>query len=326
MISRREVLLALASAGAMAMRRRVAGAPGVDHQPGGTPVTFPVPRNACDCHVHVFGGTARFPMSPERGYTPPPAPVEDARRHLSALHMERVVIVSASVYGTNNDCALDAIGRLGPRARGVANIALDAPNAELARLQRGGIRGFRLNFEQQGTTDPAVAIERFRLASKRAAAMGWHLQVNTRLPIVEAMEEHVLAGPATVVFDHFAQADASRGVDQPGFSSLVRLLKSGKAYTKVSAAYRSSTRAPDYPDVLPLAQALIAANPERVLWGSDWPHPDGARRPGRSPTDLAPPLPVDDGRVLNQLALWAPDAAIRNRILVDNPARLYGFE
>jgi predicted TIM-barrel fold metal-dependent hydrolase len=239
--------------------------------------------------------------------------------------MDRVVIVSASVYGTNNDCALDAIRQLGARARGVGNIALDAPDAELERLKQGGIRGFRLNFEQQGVSDPAVVVERFRRASTRATAMGWHLQVNTRLPIVEAMEEHVLAGPATVVFDHFAQAEAARGVDQPGFASLVRLMKSGKAYVKISAAYRSSTRAPDYTDVAPLVQALIAASPERVLWGSDWPHPDGARRPGRSPTDLAPPLPVDDGRVLNQLAVWVPDAAVRRTILVENPARLYGF-
>lgn len=318
------MLLALAT-GAVAMHRRMTGVSASDAQTSDTPVNFPVPRGACDCHVHVFGDVARFPMSPERGYTPPPAPVEGVRELVRALHMTRVVIVSASVYGTNNDCALDAIQQLGPRARGIGNIALDAPDAELERLQRGGIRGFRLNFEQQGTTDPAVAVERFRLASKRAAAMGWHLQVNTRLPIVEAMEEHVLAGPGTVVFDHFAQADAARGVDQPGFSSLVRLVKSGRAYVKVSAAYRSSTRAPDYADVTPLAQALIAANPERVLWGSDWPHPDGARRPGRSPTDLAPPLPVDDGRVLNQLAVWAPDAATRQKILVENPARLYGF-
>ena len=325
MVSRREMLLTLAATGAVALHRRIAGASTLDDQTGSTPVNFPVPRGACDCHVHVFGDAGRFPMSPQRGYTPPPAPVEEARELLRALHMDRVVIVSASVYGTNNDCALDAIQQLGPRARGVANVALDAPDAELERLQRGGIRGFRLNFEQQGTTDPAVAVERFRLASTRAQSMGWHIQVNTRLAIVQAMEEHVLAGPATVVFDHFAQAEATRGVDQPGFASLVRLLKSGRAYVKLSAAYRSSTRAPDYPDVLPLARALIAANPERVLWGSDWPHPDGARRPGRRPTDLAPPLPVDDGRVLNQLALWAPDAATRHTILVENPARSYGF-
>lgn len=323
MLSRREMLLTLAT-GAVALHRRANRSQIPASQTAFTPVNFPVPRNACDCHVHVFGDATRFPMSPERGYTPPPAPVEQAREHLGALHMDRVVIVLASVYGTNNGCALDAIRQLGSRARGVANVALDAPHAELERLRRGGIRGVRLNFEQQGTTDPAVAVERFRLASKRATAMGWHLQVNTRLPVVEAMEQHVLAGPATVVFDHFAQADAARGIEQPGFASLVRLLKSGKAYVKVSGAYRVSTQ-PDYADVTPLAQALIAANSERVLWGSDWPHPDGARRPGRAPTDVAPPLPVDDGRVLNQLAVWAPDAATRHTILVDNPARLYGF-
>jgi predicted TIM-barrel fold metal-dependent hydrolase len=325
MVSRRDMLLTLAATGAAALHRRAAAAMGPDHQEVTTPVNFPVPAGACDCHVHVFGGAGRFPLSPDRSYTPPPAPVDEVPGLLRSLHMDRVVIVSASVYGTNNDCALDAIRQLGSRARGIANVARDAPDAELERLQRGGIRGFRLNFETQGVTDPKVAVERFQLASTRAAAMGWHLQVNTRLSIAEAMEEHILAGPATVVFDHFAQAEAARGVDQPGFAALVRLLKSGRAYVKISAAYRIAARPPDFSDVVPLAQALIAANPERVLWGSDWPHPDGARRPGRSPTDLAPPLPVDDGRVLNQLAVWAPDAATRHTILVENAVRLYGF-
>jgi len=207
----------------------------------------------------------------------------------------------------------------------VANVAPDTPDTELERLRRGGVRGLRLNFETQGVADPMVAAERFRLAAARAAALGWHVQINTRLSIVEALADQFFASPATVVFDHFAQADAARGVDQPGFAALLRLVKSGRAYVKISAAYRISSRAPDYPDVAPLAQALIAANAERVLWGSDWPHPDGTRRPGRSSTDLAPPLPVDDDHVLNLLADWAPDAALRRTILVDNPARLYGF-
>ena len=296
-----------------------------DQQAGITPVDFSVPAGACDCHAHVFGDAKRFPLSPERSYTPPPAPVDELRRFLRSLHLDRVVIVSASVYGTNNDCALDAIRQLGSRARGVANVSPEAVDSELERLRRGGMRGLRLNFETQGVADPKVAVERFRLASARAAAMGWHIQVNTRLSIVEAMEELILAGPATVVFDHFAQADTLRGVDQPGFSALARLLKSGRAYVKISAAYRIATKSSDYSDVVPLAKALIAANPERVLWGSDWPHPDSARRPGRGTTDVAPPLPVDDGRVLNQLAVWAPEAATRHTILVENPARLYGF-
>jgi len=325
MVSRRQMLLTMAATGAAVLHRRVASAMSPEQHAETTRVVFPVPAGACDCHVHVFGDASRFPMSPDRGYTPPPAPADELRRFLRRLHMDRVVIVSASVYGTNNDCALDAIRQLGPRARGIANVAPDTEDEELERLRRGGIRGLRLNFETQGVTDPTVAVERFRLVSARAAKLGWHIQVNTRLPIVAAMEEHVLAGPATVVFDHFAQADAARGADQPGFSALVRLLKAGKAYVKISAAYRVTTRPADYSDVAPLAKALIAANPERVLWGSDWPHPDSARRPGRSPTDVAPPLPVDDGRMLNQLAVWAPDAALRRTILVENPARLYGF-
>lgn len=325
MVSRREMLITLGATGVAALHRRAAALSSLDLRMRSTSADFPVPAGACDCHVHVFGDARRFPFSPERAYTPPPAPVDEVRRLLRSLHMDRVVIVSASVYGTNNDCALDAIRQLGSRARGVANVSLEAADSELERLRRGGIRGLRLNFETQGVFDPRVAIERFHHASARATTMGWHLQVNTRLSIVEAMEEHVLAGPATVVFDHFAQAEAALGVDQPGFSALLRLLKSGRAYVKISAGYRISQRPPDYPDVLPLAQALITANPERVLWGSDWPHPDSARRPGRTPTDLAPPLPVDDRRVLNQLAVWAPDPAVRRAILVENPARLYGF-
>ena len=325
MVSRRDMLLTLAATGAAALQRRAVAAVSPHGQSSITPVDFPAPAGACDCHVHVFGDPRRFPLSPDRAYTPPPAPVSELRRQLRRLHMDRVVIVSPSVYGTDNECALDAIRQLGGRARGIANIARESSDAELDRLRRGGIRGLRLNFETQGVFDPKVAIERFRLASTRAAGLGWHLQINTRLSIVEALENEIAGGPAIVVFDHFAQAEAARGVDQPGFAALVRLLTSGRAYVKVSAPYRISMRSPDYADVVPLAQALIAANHERVLWGSDWPHPDAARRPGRTATDVAPPLSVDDARVLAQLTIWAPDAATRRSILVENPARLYGF-
>jgi len=324
MASRRDVLRALVAAGATSLHRRLAVF-GTDGQAASTPVDFRVPAQACDCHVHVFGDPGRFPFVADRSYTPPPAPVDDLRRLHRRLHMKRVVIATASVYGTNNDCTLDAIRQLGARARGIAFIAPEATGAELDRLRRGGIRGARLNFEAAGLTDPTAARERFRVAMRQVVGQGWHMQLNTRLSIVEALEDEFMRAPVTVVFDHFAQADASSGVDQPGFAALVRLLRSGRAYVKLSAAYRISTRAPDYLDVVPLARALIGANPERILWGSDWPHPDAARRPGRSPTDLSPPLRVDDGRVLNQLAVWAPEPAIRHRILVDNPARLYGF-
>jgi predicted TIM-barrel fold metal-dependent hydrolase len=145
----------------------------------------------------------------------------------------------------------------------------------------------------------------------------------TSLGIILSLKDLLQKSPVPVVFDHFGGAQASRGLNQPGFPDLLELVRSGKAYVKISGAYRASTRGPDYNDVAPLARALITANPERIVWGSDWPHPNGAS--GLKPTDVSPPQQIDDGRLLNQLAVWAPDPAIRAKILVDNPARLYGF-
>jgi predicted TIM-barrel fold metal-dependent hydrolase len=143
--------------------------------------------------------------------------------------------------------------------------------------------------------------------------------------VIESIGDRIAESPVPIVFDHFGGAQAASGTAQPGFDALLGLVRSGKAYVKISGAYRSSNAAPDYADVAPLAKALIAANPQRILWGSDWPHPDSSIVAGRKATDIAQLLPIDDGRVLNQLAVWAPDPAQRRTILVDNPARLYGF-
>ena len=143
--------------------------------------------------------------------------------------------------------------------------------------------------------------------------------------MVSAIKDLVAAAPVPVVFDHFGGARAELGPQQPGFSELVELVQSGKAYVKISGAYRISKLAPDYADVVPLAKALIAANPERIVWGTDWPHPNSATPPGRNPTDVNPLFQIDDGRLLNQLPVWAPDPAIRKTILVHNPMRLYGW-
>ncbi len=128
-----------------------------------------------------------------------------------------------------------------------------------------------------------------------------------------------------MVFDHFAEARASLGTAQPGFNALLELIRAGKAYVKISGAYRISTQAPDYDDVTPLAKALVAANPQRILWGTDWPHPDSSQVPGRQATDIAPLYQIDDGRLFNRLPLWVPDPNVRRTILVENPAKLYGF-
>jgi predicted TIM-barrel fold metal-dependent hydrolase len=291
-----------------------------------TKVNFDVPAGACDCHVHIFGDPGRYPFFSGRAYTPDTADVAELRALHEALHMDRVVVVQPSVYGTDNTCTLDAIRQLGARARGVVVIDASTPDSALDDMARKGIRGIRLNLATAGITDPAVALPRFQAAADRAKARGWHIQLNTSLRVIDALHAQLLASPVPLVFDHFGGAVAAAGVNQPGFGAMVNLVKAGKAYVKISAAADSvSKMPPDYPDVLPLARALVAANAQRILWGTNWPHPDSAARPGRKATDLAPNVQIDDGQVLNLLPVWVPDLVTRRAILVDNPTRLYGF-
>lgn len=290
-----------------------------------TPVSFKVPRGACDSHTHIFCDPQRFPFWSGRTYTPETATVNETRALHRALHLERIVLVNSLVYGTDNSCMIDALRQLGRRARGIALIDEHTSDAQLDAMAHAGVRGVRLNFVDLGVPDPGIVRQRFQTAVRRLAGRHWHIQIYSNLSVVEALQEDVLAAPLPVVFDHFAGARASLGVSQPGFDVLVKLIRSGKAYVKISAAYRVSDRAPEYSDVMPLAQALIAANRERVLWGTDWPHPDSSRVPGRRAIDMAPLLQIDDGRLFNQLPVWAPDENVRRTILVENPARLYGF-
>jgi predicted TIM-barrel fold metal-dependent hydrolase len=290
-----------------------------------TSVSFKVPRGACDCHTHVFCDPHRFPFWSGRTYTPETATVNETRALHRALHVERIVLVNSLVYGTDNSCMIDALRQLGHRARGIALIDDHKSDTELDALAHIGVRGIRLNFVDLGVPDPALVRQRFQAAVKRLAGRDWHIQIYSNLSGVEALQDDVMAAPLPVVFDHFAGARASLGVSQPGFDVLVKLIRSGKAYAKISAAYRVSDRPPEYSDVTPFAQALIAANRQRVLWGTDWPHPDSSRVPGRRAIDIAPLLQVDDSRLFNQLLVWAPDENVRRTILVENPARLYGF-
>ena len=289
-----------------------------------TKVGFAVPAGACDCHVHVFGGAAEFPFAAQRGYTPPPASAVELLALQRALRLSRVVIVQPSVYGSDNSCTLDGMRRLGPRARGVAVIDRATSKAALDRMRQAGIRGVRVNLETAGETDPDAARRNLAAAVERVAPLGWHVQVYTRLSVITGLRAEVERLQVPIVFDHFGGAQAAGGIDQPGFAALLALVGAGHAYVKVSAAYRSSEKAPAYDDMAPLARALIAANPERILWGTDWPHPHAAA-PGAALDTVAPFYDIDNGLALNQLLLWAPSAAIRRKILVENPARLYDF-
>ncbi|MBR0817136.1 amidohydrolase [Bradyrhizobium liaoningense] len=290
-----------------------------------TPINFDVPPHACDCHTHIHGDVAKFPFFAGRVYTPGPASPEEMAALHKALHIERVVIVTPSVYGTDNSSSVFGIKARGASARGVAVIDDKTTEAELDAMQADGFRGIRINLATDGVNDPDVGRARFTAAVERMKARDWHVQLYTTPPMISAIKQLVLASPVPAVFDHFGGVEASLGLDQPGFADLVELVKSGKAYVKISGAYRSSKLAPDYQDVLPYARALIAANADRILWGTDWPHPDSVPLPGRKATDIAPFYPIDDGRLLNQLPVWAPEADVRKKILVDNPARVYGF-
>jgi len=322
MLSRRDLITGAVAAAVLGRRGAVVRA--AASQPA-TPVAFEIPAGACDCHTHIFGDARRFPFAADRIYTPEPASIAEMRALHRSLHMDRVVIVQPSVYGTDNACTLDASRQLGSRARAVVVIDDATPAAALDRMHGAGARGVRIKLATANQTSPAVARQRLQRAVEQLKGRPWHIQIYATLPVIDAIKDQVMQSPVPVVFDHFGGAQASAGTSQAGFDSLVGLVRSGKAYVKISGAYRSSSRRPDYADVAPLAKALIAANPQRILWGSDWPHPDSVRVDGRATTDIAPLIQIDDGRLLNQLPLWAPDAALRKTILVDNPARLYGY-
>ena len=321
MLTRRSLMLASIAAGATMNDRTVLAKAA---QPS-TPVNFEIPAGACDCHTHIHPDPAKFPFFAGRVYTPELASPEEMTALHRALHLERVVIVTPSIYGPDNSATLFGMKARGATARGVAVIDDKTSEADLDAIAQAGIRGIRLNLATGGVSDPTVGRPRFQAAVERVRPRGWHVQLFTSLAMISAIRDLVAASPVPVVFDHFGGAQAALGVGQPGFADLLELVKSGKAYVKISGAYRASRLGPDYADATPLAQALIAANADRIVWGTDWPHPDSVTPPGRQISDVTPLFQIDDGRLLNQLAVWAPDAAVRKKVLVDNPAKLYGF-
>jgi predicted TIM-barrel fold metal-dependent hydrolase len=316
MLTRRSMMLASIAAGAVMNNRAVFAKAA---QPS-TPVNFDVPAGACDCHTHIHPDPEKFPFFSGRVYTPELASPEEMTALHKALHMQHVVIVTPSIYGTDNSATLFGMKARGPTARGVAVIDEKTSEADLDAMGQAGIRGIRLNLATGGVNDPAVARPRFQTAVDRVKGRGWHIQIFTNLPMITATKDLIAASPVPVVFDHFGGAQAALGVEQPGFADLLELVKSGKAYVKISGAYRASKLGPDYTDCIPLAKALIAANADRIVWGTDWPHPDSVTPPGKKVTDVTPLFQIDDGRLLNQLPVWAPDAAVRKK----DPGRQLG--
>jgi len=291
---------------------------GVTHQA----VDFDVPALACDCHTHVFGPAHLYPYAAKRRYTPAEASLTDLQALHRHLGIGRVVIVQPSPYGTDNSVTLDALRQLQGRGRAVAVIDEHTGDDELARMHEAGVRGIRLNLETEGISDPAYARRQLQWAARRVGPLGWHVQIFTNPAVLAAAADTIAGLGVALVVDHFGRTSMDAGCGRPGLQALLELLRAGSAWVKLSAPYRLSGGA-DSPQVSELAHALIEANPDHMLWGSDWPHPGGARN---GPVDAIEPFQsIDDGHALNRFAAWVPDRASREKILVHNPARLYDY-
>lgn len=272
--------------------------------------SFAVPPGATDCHAHVFGPPEKYGYAADRLYTPPPVFLKDYLHMLDALGIERAVVVQSGVHGTNNDVIIDAIAQSNGRLRGIALISEKISDRELDRLADAGVRGFRANL----VAKTGVQFDGAKNLARRVKRLGWHAQFLLDVESFPQLDRDLADFPVEVVIDHMGRPDTRRGINAPGFQALIRLLKSGRGWSKLSAPYRTSTQNPPYADIVPFAHALVAAVPDRLVWGTDWPH---------VMLDTAMP---NDGELCDLLATWVPDAATRNKILVDNPARLYGFK
>lgn len=291
-----------------------------------TTPTFPVPAGACDCHTHVFGPAERYPLRPDRVYTPADALPTDSEAMLTALHLDRVVLVQASVYGTDNRCMLAGLKFFGRRARGVAVISTDITDAALHSLHAAGVRGVRLNLATGHDRPVADIGETMKAIAGRISGLGWHLQLFVRPHLLNDLRPIFEKIGIDIVIDHMGLIPADGYQQNPGFKALLALLSSGRLWVKASGAYRVG--APDGPwdQVAPLARTLIENRPDRIVWGSDWPHTPPHGRDAVDHETVMPFRPLDTGRLLCLLADWAPDEKTRRLILVDNPARLYGFD
>ena len=271
--------------------------------------SFTLPTGACDCHAHVFGTGSR--LVGNRTYTPVDADLASYRRMMKTLGLSRSVVVQPSVYGTDNRATLDAVSEGGSDFRAVVVVDEDVSIAQLNQYHAKGARGVRVNALFQSD----VRQNNLEQLARTLADAGMHLQILTDITKFERLSSFVRSLPVPVVFDHFGLFSTSFGVNDPGFQALLALVGEGSAWVKLSGSYRiTAQKLPPYTDVAPFAKALIRANPERLLWASDWPHPH-----------ISIPMP-NDGALLDMLADWASVESIRNRILVNNPAELYEFE
>jgi 2-pyrone-4,6-dicarboxylate lactonase len=277
------------------------------------------PPNSCDSHFHVFGPPEQFPFISTHEYTPPAAPLEHYRKMLDVIGIDRAVVVQPSVHGLDNSATLDAIKTSAGMFRGVGRIDDQTSRDDLRRLHAGGIRGVRFNLLDRPRGN--VEIEVLDRCIEHVAELGWSVDLHIDMKNLIAQEQRIRSMPVPVVIDHIARVKPAEGLRQPGFQLLLDLAKLKHVWIKISGADKiCNTLVHSYfglpfVEVIPYAQAVIAAAPNRVIWGTDWPHSNNFA-PGHTP---------NDGDLVDLLAGFAPDERIRKQILVDNPAALYGF-
>ena len=277
------------------------------------PPKIATPAGGCDTHFHIFGPAAQFPFAEKRSYTPQDAPLEALLKMLDTLGMARGVVVQGHPYATDNTAVLDALRREPKRLRAAAIVKPDASAAELKTMTDAGVRALRFHHMPHGVGFSPLGMQSFEKLAPKMAELGLHAQFMMDANALDSALPFFKHWKLPIVLDHMGNVDGKLGANQPGVQHMCKLLAEGKIWVKISGAYRVSEQYPDYADARAIHEALVIANPEQIIWGTDWPHPR-----------LEKNMP-EDGHLLDLFNAWTPDAGLRRKILVENPARLYGF-
>ena len=272
-----------------------------------------LPPLACDCHAHIAGPKSVYPYSPRRIYTPPDALLPAYLGMLGTLGVERAVLIQPSVYGTDNRAMLDAMAKAGDRFRGVAVVDDAVTDAELEKMHAAGVRGVRINVVDVAEGKGVIPMATLKRLAVRIKPLGWHVEFLMHADEFPDLDAQFADFPVDIVLGHLGYMRTDKGLGAPGFQALLRLMRTGRCWAKLTGPYRISANAMPYADVTPFAHALIDAAPERVIWGTDWPH-----------VMVKSAMP-NDGALCDLLLDWVPDETIRRKVLVDNPAKLYDF-
>ncbi len=277
---------------------------------------FVLPPLSCDSHAHVCGTLEQYPCFADRIYSPPPeANIANYRAMLAALGVERAVVVQPSFYGEDNTALVDALTAAGPSFRGVAVVGDDVPHAEIDMLHAAGVRGVRFNIVDVKDGKGVLPMDRLRHMARRVAPLGWHVELLMHVNEFPDMDQAFADFPTDIVVGHLGYVPTKLGTRDPGFQGLMRLMRDGKAWAKLTGGYRISAQDMPHSDVDVFAHALVDAAPDQLVWGTDWPHVK---------VSWSIPMP-NDGAITDLLSTWVPNESVREKVLVHNPARLYGF-